>query len=118
MDLLAHLMVKKMQYHQDERDMIILEHQFEVEEESGRKIKAVSSLVEFGHPQGDSAMSRLVGLPAAIATQLLLEERVQLTGVQIPVKAEVYQPILNHLEKMGISFKKKTVEFPESQNSS
>lgn len=113
LNLLAHLMVKKMQYQSGERDMIVLEHQFEVEAELGKK-KVVSSLVEFGRPQGDSAMSRLVGLPAAVATRFILEEKIKLTGVRIPVEEAIYQPVLHELGKMGINFKQREHSLTEA----
>ncbi|HHF42197.1 MAG: saccharopine dehydrogenase [Candidatus Aminicenantes bacterium] len=103
--LLAHLMIQKMQYQPGERDMIILEHQFEIEAEATKK-KAISSLVEFGQPQGDSAMSRLVGLPAAVATRLILEGKIKLSGVRIPVEEEIYQPVLAELARLGLRFRR------------
>lgn len=103
-DLLAYLMMAKMQYSPQERDMIILQHKFEIENESHNKQVVTSTLIEFGQPGGDSAMSRLVGLPAAIATRLILEEKINLSGVHIPAHPQVYQPILNQLSKLGINF--------------
>ncbi len=48
-------------------------------------------------------MSRTVSLPAAIATRLILEGRIPLTGVHIPVRPEIYEPVLSELEKMKIT---------------
>ncbi|PIV67853.1 MAG: saccharopine dehydrogenase, partial [Euryarchaeota archaeon CG01_land_8_20_14_3_00_38_12] len=56
----------------------------------------------------DSSMARTVGLPAAIATKLILEEKINVKGVQIPTIPAVYEPILNELEKHGIKFKEET----------
>jgi len=104
--LLAQRMMAKMQYLPEERDMVILQHKFELEDKSEKNKRQVisSTLVEFGQPDGDSAMSRLVGLPAAIATQLVVEEKINLTGVHIPVHPQIYQPILNQLSRLGINF--------------
>jgi saccharopine dehydrogenase-like NADP-dependent oxidoreductase len=60
-------------------------------------------LVDFGIPGGDSAMSRTVSLPAAIAARLIVEERIALTGVQIPVVPEIYEPVPAELERFGIA---------------
>ena len=49
-------------------------------------------------------MSRTVGLPAAVAVKQILAKRISLTGVQIPIRPEIYKPILQELAKMGIEF--------------
>ncbi len=107
LDILAQAMLEKMTYKPGERDMIVLHHQFEVEypDKPGERITA--TLIDFGEPDGDSAMARTVSLPAAIAVRMLLEGKPRLTGVQIPVVAEIYKPVLDELEKLGIRFKEK-----------
>ncbi|MBU3902350.1 MAG: saccharopine dehydrogenase, partial [Candidatus Thermoplasmatota archaeon] len=54
---------------------------------------------------GDSSMARTVSLPAAIATKLVLEGKINVKGVQIPTIPAIYEPVLNELEKFGITFK-------------
>ena len=44
------------------------------------------------------------GLPAAIGVRLILEGKITLTGVQVPVVPEIYQPVLAELEALGIRF--------------
>jgi saccharopine dehydrogenase (NADP+, L-glutamate forming) len=51
-----------------------------------------------------TAMARTVGLPLGIAAKLLLEGKVPLRGVQIPVAPELYEPVLLELEEEGIRF--------------
>ena len=63
------------------------------------------ALIDYGQVGGSSAMSRTVALPAAIACRLILENRLSLTGIQIPVRPELYDPVLDELEKLGIAFK-------------
>ncbi|MEO0071202.1 MAG: saccharopine dehydrogenase C-terminal domain-containing protein, partial [candidate division WOR-3 bacterium] len=104
-DILAKAMVEKMSYKPGERDMIVLNHQFEVEYPGDKKEKISATLVDFGMPGGDSAMARTVSLPAAIAVKMILEGKIRLTGVQIPVRKEIYQPVLSELTKLGIEFK-------------
>jgi len=48
-------------------------------------------------------MAKTVGLPLAIATKLILNEGIKLRGVQIPVHAEVYRPILDELKGLGMT---------------
>ena len=47
-------------------------------------------------------MARTVSLPAAIATKLILNGQIGLTGVHIPVAKEIYKPVLEELETMDI----------------
>jgi hypothetical protein len=49
-------------------------------------------------------MARTVSLPAAIATKLIVEGKIDLTGVHIPVLPEFYEPVLKELEEMKITF--------------
>lgn len=107
-DFLANLMLKKMQYAEGERDMVVLHHDF-VAEFADKQEHITSTLIDFGQPGGDSSMSRTVSLPAAIAVKLILEGEIKERGVHIPVSPEIYNPVLNELEKLGIVCKEKIV---------
>lgn len=111
-DFLAALMVAKLQYKPGERDMIILHHDF-LAEFPDKKEHITSTLIDFGIPRGDTSMSRTVSLPAAIAVKLILEGRIRETGVHIPVIPEIYNPVLDELEKLGIVCKEEKEELPE-----
>ncbi len=101
LDVLAVRMQEKLQYAPGERDMVVLLHDF-VAEYPDRRERIRSWLVDFGIPYGDTAMARTVGLPAAIATRLILQGVIRLTGVHIPVRPEIYQLVLAELEERGI----------------
>jgi len=107
LDVLVAQLLKKLQYKKGERDMVVLHHEFIAEFKKGKE-KINSTLIDFGVPNGDSSMARTVGLPAAIATKLILEEKINVKGVQIPTIPAVYESILNELEKHGIKFKEET----------
>lgn len=110
LDILGAKMLEKLQYEEGERDMIILQHIFIVAYKDGKKGKITSTLIDFGIPNGDTSMARTVGLPAAISTRLILEEKIKRTGVVIPITPEIYTPILNELKEVGIAFKEKREE--------
>ncbi len=102
-DILCARMLDKMLFAPGERDMLILRHEFEAEYPDRRE-KITSTMIDFGIPHGYTSMARTVGLPSAIGVRLVLEGKVQLTGVQAPVMPEIYEPVLDELESLGIKF--------------
>jgi len=105
LDIFASKLLQKLQYEDGERDMIILQHRIEASYTNGKKERITSTLIDYGIPHGDFSMSRTVGLPAAIGTKLILDKKVSLTGVHIPVHPAIYRPVLKELKELGISFK-------------
>ena len=99
-----------MPYKKTERDMIVLQHDFMAKYPDGKKEKICSLLIDYGIVGGDSAMARTVSLPAAIAAKLIMQEKIPLTGVHIPVQPEIYEPVLAELEQMGIKFKESVLD--------
>ncbi len=97
-----------MTYGPDESDMLVLIDEVEAEFDSGEKERSVSTLIAYGVPGGDSAMARSVSLPAAVATRLIVEEKVVEKGVRIPIEPEIYEPVLSALEGLGIHLKELT----------
>ena len=101
-------MLKKMEYEPYEKDMIIVHNEMLVDFPD-RKEKRISSMVVEGIPYGDSAMSRAVSLPPAIAVRLIIEGKIKGKGVCMPSAKEMYEPILEEMETFGFSFKKETI---------
>ncbi|MCM0059774.1 MAG: saccharopine dehydrogenase NADP-binding domain-containing protein [Algoriphagus sp.] len=92
-----------------DRDLIVMQHQFEIQTHTGVK-KVISSLVDVGQDAVYTAMARTVGLPLAIAVDLFLKGEIALRGLQLPVVPELYLPILDALEKEGIRFEERVVD--------
>ncbi|HNW58045.1 MAG TPA: saccharopine dehydrogenase C-terminal domain-containing protein [bacterium] len=103
-DALTALMEKKMAYRPGERDLVVLQHEFVAEYPGGKKEAITSLLVDYGIPHGDTSMARTVSLPAAVAVKLMNQGKIPLTGVHIPILPEIYEPVLDELEKMNIKF--------------
>lgn len=95
---------------ENDKDMIVMQHLFGYEI-NGKKHQIESSLTVLGENQMDTAMSKTVGLPVAIATVKILKGEIKSPGVQIPITKEVYDPILTELEKYGIKFIEKEVPY-------
>ncbi len=104
LDALVARMVEKLQYAPGERDMIALQHEF-VAEYPDRKEFIRSTLVAFGEPNGETAMSRTVALPAAIGVLRILDGTINTPGVMVPVSPAVCDPILDELAALGIRFR-------------
>lgn len=101
-DVLLALMTERLTFRDGERDVVLLHDLFEVETAAGQRERRHASLVDLGTPGGDSAMARMVGLPAAVAVELLLRREVNVSGVTIPVSRGVYAPILARLAELGV----------------
>jgi saccharopine dehydrogenase (NADP+, L-glutamate forming) len=107
--LLQYLLEKNLAMNHDDKDMIVMLH--EIEYSINKKHKSVTSrLVINGEDQQHTAMARTVGLPLAIATRLILENKINLAGLHIPVLSQIYEPVLEELELNGIKFIEETKE--------
>lgn len=101
--LLQEALEKKLVLADSDRDMIVMLHEIGYrKEEQGRKI--CSQLVVKGDDSHRTAMAKTVGLPLAISALLLLQEKIKVRGVQIPISPEIYSPLLQALRTEGIEF--------------
>ncbi len=101
--ILEKLLLEKWKLEEDDKDMIIMQHEFEYELEGQRKL-LTSTLVLKGKDSVDTAMSRLVGIPMGIFVKLVMKGKIKATGVNIPVMQEVYEPVLEELKEFGVEF--------------
>jgi saccharopine dehydrogenase (NADP+, L-glutamate forming) len=102
-DILQFVLEEKLKLDKGDIDMIVMQHQFEFEQNGVDEI-LVSSLVVKGDDEIYTAMAKTVGLPLGIAAKVILEGNINLRGVQMPLTKEIYQPVLSELETMGIKF--------------
>ena len=101
--VLQHLLEDKWALQSDDKDMIVMQHLFDYTL-NAKSYHLKSSLVLRGKDQAHTAMSMTVGLPVAIATELILNGKISLTGVRIPIDKEIYLPVLEKLKEFGIDF--------------
>ena len=64
-----------------------------------------------GNDQTYTAMAKTVGLPVGISALKILRGEIKSYGVQLPVQADIYTPVLQELEHYGIQFIEKEVPF-------
>lgn len=108
--ILEKILKDKWTLNEDDKDMIVMQHLFGYEL-NGKKHQIISSMVCLGDNQVYTAMAKTVGLPVAIATLKILNGEIKSPGVQIPIKKEVYEPILAELKENGITFTEKEVPY-------
>ena len=105
-ELLQHLLEEKWLLKKGDKDMIVMQHQFEYEL-NGKPHKLNSSLVVIGDDEVHTAMAKTVGLPLAISVKNFLTGKFKLHGVQIPIVKAIYEPMLEELETLGLVFVEK-----------
>jgi saccharopine dehydrogenase (NADP+, L-glutamate forming) len=111
LDILTLRMLEKMPYEEGERDMLVMQHEF-IAAYPDHKEQITATMIDFGIPGGDSSMSRTVGLPAAIASRMILEGEITRQGVLVPVVPDIYEPVLAELEHLDIFLKETAQPLP------
>ncbi len=93
-----------------DKDMIVMYHKFGYER-NGTQHQIDASMVCIGEDQTYTAMAKTVGLPVGMAALQILNNKIKNYGVQLPIKPEIYNPILEELETFGIVFNEKELPY-------
>jgi len=96
--ILQNLLEEKWKMKETDKDMVVMQHIFEYKLENKSK-QTKFSMVVIGKDQTETAMAKTVGLPLGILVKLLLNDQIKLTGVQIPIMPEIYEPVIEELEQ-------------------
>ena len=104
--ILEKLLADKWKMKAGDRDMILMHHEF-VYQLEGKKYQHTSTLHLKGQKDQQTAMAKLVGLPMAILVKMVMEERINTKGIEIPVTKKVYEPVLKELQEYGLQFVEK-----------
>jgi saccharopine dehydrogenase-like NADP-dependent oxidoreductase len=102
-DVLQFSLEQKLTLRPEDKDMIVMMHELEYSIE-GKSNFFSSSLIVQGEDHLRTAMAKTVGLPLGIATRLILEGKINLTGLHIPIIPEIYEPVIKELEEYNIRF--------------
>jgi saccharopine dehydrogenase-like NADP-dependent oxidoreductase len=107
-EILQDLLAEKWALQPEDRDLIVMQHQI-IYQKAGKTHRVLSDLVLEGESASKTAIAKTVGLPLAMATRLLVENRLSLRGVRLPIYPELYKMLLPELEAHGIRFVEKEV---------
>jgi len=92
--ILEHILKQSWTMKPDDKDMIVMWHKFFYKASNNKLYQKTSSLVVLGEDSSLTAMAKTVGLPMGIAAKLILNGEIKLKGLQLPVKKEIYEPVL------------------------
>lgn len=107
--MLSHLLETRLAPLPESRDMVTIFHEMEVEfPDSDRPPeRQVTSMVEYGVPTEMSAMAKTVGLPTAVAVELILTGEIELRGCLLPTHPVICDSVLARLRAEGLEFKER-----------
>lgn len=91
-----------------DKDMIVMYHKIGYEH-NGKHHQRHSQMVVIGDDRTYTAMAKTVGLPVAIAALMILNGTIRTPGVQLPLRPDVYEPILEELATYGVRFAEKDI---------
>jgi saccharopine dehydrogenase-like NADP-dependent oxidoreductase len=101
--LLQVLLEKAWALHDEDKDMLVMLHEFEYQLNQ-KTYRLLSSMVSVGEDRNYTAMANTVGLPIGIIAKHMLQGYSN-PGVQLPLDATLYRPVLEELKSLGIEFK-------------
>ncbi|HNR85222.1 MAG TPA: saccharopine dehydrogenase C-terminal domain-containing protein [Taishania sp.] len=104
--LLQEILERKWTLNPGDKDMLVMIHEFEYIL-NNQTHKITSSMVNIGEDQVYTSMSNTVGLPVGMGAKLILNNQITEKGVLLPIKKEIYEPILEELALYGIEFSEK-----------
>ena len=103
-EILLDLLMDKWKFKDGDTDMLVFYDRQEYRLD-GELYEHIAYMVSKGIDHWHTAISRTVGLPAAIGAKLILNGKIKTRGVILPTEKEVYDPILDELEELGIGYR-------------
>jgi len=107
LDTLGDVMSDRLKHESHDRDLVVMRHNFVVEDPKTKETwNQTSTFIESGQSHksgGISIMSKTVGITTAIAARGVLDKKFPQRGVVSPIHPEIYNPILQELERFGIA---------------
>jgi hypothetical protein len=113
--IFQHLLENKLMPRGDDKDCILMKHQLEYEYRE-EHYKFTAALISESENQQDSALAKAIGYISGAAAKSILLGNIGIKGLHIPVIKEIYDPILNELDDLGVAFhvEDKKISHPET----
>ncbi len=102
--ILEHLLREKWLLNEEDKDRIIIHHQFDYEL-GGKKYIRYATLDVSGDDHENTAMAKAVGLPIAVLFKYISDQNISDRGVGVPLEKRIYEPVLKELASHGLAFK-------------
>ncbi len=102
-EILLDILEKKWEMGPEDRDMVLMQHQFNIED-GIKSVKIYSDMVVMGENQEKTAMAKTVGYPLGAAVYLFMKGEFKSRGLLLPILKEIYEPILDEVAQYGINF--------------
>jgi len=103
--LLQQLLEQRWKLQPEDADLVVMCHIIKYQRADGLRFKRISTFELEGNSAIDTAMSKTVGLPLAIAVTAFLNGQIPLSGLQIPTHPLLRDVILKGLKLQGLAFK-------------
>jgi saccharopine dehydrogenase-like NADP-dependent oxidoreductase len=101
--ILQFLVENKLRMEPTDKDMVVMVHELEFERRN-MATRMHSYMIVQGEDNVHTAMAKTVGLPLGIMAKFILQEKIILKGLHIPILPEIYNPVLKELEEFNIRF--------------
>jgi hypothetical protein len=103
-NILQYLLERKLSLQAHEKDCIVMRHVLEYTSKNYQH-KFTATLIAQGEDEKNSALAKAIGLTTGAAAKAVLMGNIKgLKGIHTPVKPEIYDPILNELDDLGVAF--------------
>ena len=102
-DFLLAILKDKWTLDDDDIDEIVMVHTF-IFKTDKNLIKLTSFLKIEGEDKTYTAMSKTVGLPIAVLVEHIINVNFNKSGIYLPFKKNIYEPVLKRLSELGINF--------------
>lgn len=115
--ILQHLLEDKLSLKTEDKDCVVMQHQLEYKHRDVQ-YSFEATLVAEGENKYDSAIAKAIGLTIGAAAKAFMLGNIKLKGLQIPTTKEIYDPVLQELDELGVAFhfNEKKVYEPENQD--
>ncbi len=108
---LATVLSPKLQYKDDEQDMIVLRNEI-IGMKGSERIKMVQQVIDTRDlGTGLMAMNRTVGFTASIIAQMIMKGKIKGSGVLNPAKDIPYEAFLKEIEARGVKISESSIRY-------